>query len=66
MMINDFDIVVNGEVIIWKDNLVAFRGMVLILIKRAAYGASSSSNLELGNHLDLCLKTEGNKEQLVN
>jgi hypothetical protein len=44
MMINDFDSVVNGGIIIWKDNLVAFRETVLILIKRAAYGARSSSN----------------------
>jgi hypothetical protein len=35
-MINGFGIVVNGEIIIWKDNLVAFREMVLILIRRAA------------------------------
>lgn len=66
MLMNDFDRVVNGEIIIWEDNLVAFRGTVLILIKRSAYGACSGSNQELGNHLDLCLKTEGNKEQLVN
>jgi hypothetical protein len=36
MMTNGFGIVVDREIIIWKDNLVQFRGTVLILIKRAA------------------------------
>jgi len=36
MMINYFDIVFNCETIIWKDNLVAFREMVSVLIRRAA------------------------------
>jgi hypothetical protein len=35
-MITGFDVVVNSEIIIWKDCLVAFRGTVLILIGNAA------------------------------
>lgn len=62
-MINCFCIVVNGEIIIWKDNLVAVRDTAADLIRRAAYEACRN-NLELGNHLDLCLKTDGTTNNL--
>jgi hypothetical protein len=59
------DSLLSVDIILKLTNFVALeQGVILMNLLREGCMRSMSSNLEFGNHLSICLKTEENQENL--